>query len=52
MVIRKLAPDYMPMGSSGMGDMAHRQMPGPANMLPMMTGSRARHRQQGLRNST
>ncbi|MBA4133036.1 copper oxidase [Methylocystis sp. MitZ-2018] len=37
--IRKLVPDYMPMGSSGMGAMAHMQMPGPANTLPMMTGS-------------
>jgi FtsP/CotA-like multicopper oxidase with cupredoxin domain len=37
--IRKLVPDYMPMGSSGMSDMAAMQMPGPDNALPMMTGS-------------
>ncbi|PWB95635.1 multicopper oxidase family protein [Methylosinus sporium] len=37
--IAKLVPDYMPMGSSGMGDMASMHMPGPDNALPMMTGT-------------
>jgi len=36
--VRKLAPGYMPMGSSGMADMAEMAMPGPANTLPMMGG--------------
>jgi manganese oxidase len=36
--IAKLAPGYMPMGSTGMGDMAAMAMPGPANTLPMMSG--------------
>ncbi|WP_024882238.1 copper oxidase [Methylosinus sp. LW3] len=37
--ISKLVPDYMPMGSSGMGDMASMHMSGPDNALPMMTGT-------------
>lgn len=37
--VRKLAPGYMPMGSSGMADMGEMAMPAPANTLPMMTGS-------------
>ncbi|WOJ89965.1 copper oxidase [Methylocapsa polymorpha] len=37
--VRKLAPGYMPMGDSGMADMGKMEMPGPANTLPMMTGS-------------
>jgi hypothetical protein len=37
--IRKLAPDYMPMGSAGMADMGEMEMPLPDNTLPMMTGS-------------
>ncbi len=37
--VRKLAPGYMPMGSSGMSDMGEMAMPAPANTLPMMTGS-------------
>jgi manganese oxidase len=36
--VRKLAPGYMPMGSSGMADMGGMAMPAPANTLPMMTG--------------
>jgi FtsP/CotA-like multicopper oxidase with cupredoxin domain len=37
--IRRLAsPDYMAMGSSGMGEMGSMEMPLPANTLPMMTG--------------
>jgi FtsP/CotA-like multicopper oxidase with cupredoxin domain len=36
--VRKLAPGYMPMGSSGMA-MGEMAMPAPANTLPMMTGS-------------
>jgi hypothetical protein len=36
--IRKLAPDYMPMGSSGMAEMGEMEMPMPDNTLPMMTG--------------
>jgi FtsP/CotA-like multicopper oxidase with cupredoxin domain len=36
--IRKLVPDYMPMGSSGMADMGEMEMPMPDNTLPMMTG--------------
>jgi manganese oxidase len=36
--IRKVVPDYMPMGSSGMGEMATMEMPMPDNTLPMMTG--------------
>jgi FtsP/CotA-like multicopper oxidase with cupredoxin domain len=36
--IRRLAPDYMPMGSSGMAEMGAMEMPMPDNTLPMMTG--------------
>ena len=36
--IRKLAPGYMPMGSTGMGEMGEMEMELPANTLPMMTG--------------
>ncbi|AMN42044.1 multicopper oxidase family protein [Rhodoplanes sp. Z2-YC6860] len=36
--IRKLVPDYMPMGSAGMADMGAMEMPMPDNTLPMMTG--------------
>ncbi len=36
--IRRLVPDYMPMGSAGMADMGEMEMPLPANTLPMMTG--------------
>jgi hypothetical protein len=36
--VRKLVPDYMPMGSSGMAEMAEMEMPAPDNTLPMMTG--------------
>jgi hypothetical protein len=36
--IRKLVPDYMPMGSAGMAEMGAMEMPMPANTLPMMTG--------------
>jgi hypothetical protein len=35
--LRKLTPGYMPMGSSGMADMAEMAMPAPAT-LPMMSG--------------
>ena len=37
--IRRLAPDYMPMGSKGMADMGEMEMPLPENTLPMMTGT-------------
>ena len=37
--IRKLAPDYMVMGESGMADMGAMEMPLPDNTLPMMTGN-------------
>jgi manganese oxidase len=37
-VVRKLVPDYMPMGSTGMADMGSMEMPMPENTLPMMTG--------------
>ncbi|MGH6839628.1 MAG: multicopper oxidase family protein [Methylocella sp.] len=37
--VRKLAPGYRPMGSSGMAGMGEMGMPAPANTLPMMTGS-------------
>ena len=37
--IRKLVPDYMPMGSTGMEQMAEMEMPLPDNTLPMMTGT-------------
>ncbi len=36
--LQKLAPDYMPMGSRGMGEMGAMEMPLPDNTLPMMTG--------------
>ena len=36
--IRKLAPDYMAMGSAGMADMGEMEMPLPDNTIPMMTG--------------
>ena len=36
--IRKLVPDYMPMGNAGMADMGEMEMPMPDNTLPMMTG--------------
>ena len=36
--IRKLVPDYMPMGSAGMAEMGGMEMPMPDNTLPMMTG--------------
>jgi len=37
--VRRLAPDYMPMGSHGMSDMGAMEMPLPDNTLPMMTGA-------------
>jgi len=37
-VIKKLVPDYMPMGSGGMAEMGEMEMPMPDNTLPMMTG--------------
>jgi FtsP/CotA-like multicopper oxidase with cupredoxin domain len=37
--IRKLVPDYMPMGSAGMAQMGQMEMPLPDNTLPMMTGA-------------
>jgi hypothetical protein len=36
--VRKLVPDYMPMGSAGMAEMGEMEMPMPNNTLPMMTG--------------
>jgi hypothetical protein len=36
--IRKVVPDYMPMGSTGMAEMGAMEMPMPGNTLPMMTG--------------
>jgi hypothetical protein len=36
--VRKLIPDYMPMGTAGMADMGEMEMPLPENTLPMMTG--------------
>lgn len=36
--IRKLMPDYMPMGTEGMAEMGAMEMPMPDNTLPMMTG--------------
>jgi len=36
--IRKLVPEYMPMGSAGMAEMGAMEMPMPENTLPMMTG--------------
>jgi FtsP/CotA-like multicopper oxidase with cupredoxin domain len=37
--IRRMVPDYMPMGSAGMAEMGDMEMPMPDNTLPMMTGS-------------
>lgn len=38
--VRKLIPDYMNMGETGMAEMAHMSgMPLPENTLPMMSGS-------------
>lgn len=37
--IGKLLPSYMPMGSSGMGEMTDMTMDGPKNTLPMMGGN-------------
>jgi hypothetical protein len=36
--IRKLQPDYAPMGSQGMADMGEMEMPLPDNTIKMMTG--------------
>ncbi|MHB2167649.1 multicopper oxidase family protein [Alsobacter sp. R-9] len=36
--LKKLVPGYMPMGSTGMGEMGSMEMPLPDNTLPMMTG--------------
>jgi FtsP/CotA-like multicopper oxidase with cupredoxin domain len=36
--VRRLVPDYMPMGSAGMAEMGEMEMPMPENTLPMMTG--------------
>ncbi|GGD87734.1 copper oxidase [Aureimonas endophytica] len=36
--IRQVQPDYMPMGTKGMADMAEMSMPLPDNTIPMMTG--------------
>jgi FtsP/CotA-like multicopper oxidase with cupredoxin domain len=36
--VRKLVPDYMPMGSAGMAEMGEMEMAMPDNTLPMMTG--------------
>ncbi|MFD9897582.1 multicopper oxidase domain-containing protein [Mesorhizobium sp. NPDC059025] len=36
--IKRLVPDYMPMGTAGMADMGEMEMPLPENTLPMMTG--------------
>jgi len=36
--VRKLVPDYMPMGTAGMAEMGEMEMPMPDNTLPMMTG--------------
>jgi FtsP/CotA-like multicopper oxidase with cupredoxin domain len=36
--LRRLAPEYMAMGSSGMSEMGAMEMPLPDNTLPMMTG--------------
>ena len=36
--IRRMVPDYMPMGSRGMAEMGEMEMPMPDNTLPMMTG--------------
>jgi hypothetical protein len=36
--IRKIVPEYMPMGMQGMADMGEMEMPLPDNTLPMMSG--------------
>lgn len=36
--LRRLVPDYMPMGSDEMAMMGEMEMPMPENTLPMMTG--------------
>jgi len=36
--MRRLVPDYMPMGTAGMADMGEMEMALPANTLPMMAG--------------
>jgi len=36
--IRQVQPEYMPMGTKGMADMAEMSMPLPDNTIPMMTG--------------
>lgn len=36
--IRKVQPEYMPMGTAGMADMAEMAMPLPDNTIPMMAG--------------
>jgi len=36
--VRRLVPDYMAMGSTGMAEMGEMEMPMPDNTLPMMTG--------------
>ncbi len=36
--IRKLQPEYMPMGTAGMADMGEMEMELPDNTVPMMTG--------------
>lgn len=36
--IRKVQPEYMPMGTEGMADMAEMSMPLPNNTVPMMAG--------------
>jgi hypothetical protein len=36
--IRRMVPEYMPMGSRGMAEMGEMEMPLPNNTLPMMTG--------------
>jgi FtsP/CotA-like multicopper oxidase with cupredoxin domain len=37
--VAKVIPGYMPMGSSGMGEMSEMNMGAPKNTLPMMTGT-------------
>ncbi|KAI3480206.1 hypothetical protein L1887_57664 [Cichorium endivia] len=36
--IRKVRPEYMPMGTAGMADMGAMEMEIPENTVPMMTG--------------
>jgi FtsP/CotA-like multicopper oxidase with cupredoxin domain len=36
--IKKVQPEYMPMGTKGMADMGEMEMPIPDNTVPMMTG--------------